>query len=202
MKLSKVELHEGGKEDKREFSRFKTMTDSLKRGAVAAALLFSATFAVNCGPSPDPQPDGSGGDGGAVVDGGHDSGDGGSDGGAGGLCAMYPHGSANRAEMMGGAIVKPGNNTEGWLMFFKSTDGTAASIGIYPDTLSSPPVYYAFTGAGQTRTIPVPGSTGNVNMQMCSVTSQPCSVGQPQGTITGDQNCVLVIAADKPFGLP
>src|SRR5512143_688136 len=175
MKLSKVELHEGGKEDKREFSRFKTMTEALKRGAVAAALIFSATFAVNCGPSPDPHPDGGGGDGGSMVDGGHDSGgDGGSDGGATGLCATYPHGSPNRVEMFAGTVVKPGNNTEGWLMFFKQTDGTAASIGIYPNTLSSPPVYYAFT-AGQTRTIPVPGSTGDTNMQMCSVTSQPCS---------------------------
>jgi hypothetical protein len=122
-----------------------------------------------------------------------------------GLCATYPHGSANRAELRGGQIIKPASNNDGILMFFKSIvvqgDGTYATIGIYPSSISSPPTYYGFQ-LGQTQQVDVPGSTGSVSMQACIIIGQPCSVGIPGGTISGDSSCIFVIAADKPFAPP
>jgi hypothetical protein len=185
MKLTKAELQDGGKEDKREFSRFKTMGESIKKSAVVTALLLSTAFGVGCGGGPTGDPP-------------NDAGMGGGDGGSSsGLCAMYPHGSANRAELRGGDIIKPASNTDGYLMYFKQSDGTNATIAIYPTANPSAEMPYSFQ-VNETRAINIPGATGTVNMQGCNLIGGGCT-SPPGGPISGDTSCIFVIAADRPF---
>ncbi len=200
MKLAKQGIHEErGKEEKTGFSRLKPLGDSLKRATVVVAILAGATLNVHCsGGGPDPTPD-SGGDGGSMSDSGPTQ-DGGSDGGAGGLCAQYPNGSWNNNAFSGGTIMKPGSNTANYLMFLNALGdqgGTEYAVfGLYPQDLSSPIQYVAFS-QGQTKTINIP-SVGDMNFQLCSMTASPCS-SPPGGPVTGDTHCIAEVAADRPW---
>jgi hypothetical protein len=197
MKLTRAEMHEGGKEERKEFSRFKTIGETIRKSAIVAAL--AVTTAFGCGPSGPTSDGGTGGDGGSMTDGG--SGTGG-DGGETGLCATYQHGSNHRAELRAGGTTRPGQNSEGWTMFFKSIDTSSgtptASLGLYQNTFGPSAQYFDFQ-QGQTEVVNVPGATGDVTIMACQVSSQPCSVDQPNGVVTGDRYCTFIIAADKPF---
>jgi hypothetical protein len=203
MKLA-ISRVEGAGNVRKDFSKTNSLVEGIKRRAVVAALLVSATFSVHCG-GENPDPDGGhGGDGGTMqTDGGTtgDGGMGGDDGGA-SLCSMYGEGHPNRTTFGRGEIRVPAQNTAGWLMYFRKIEDIGGAFytnfGVYAGV--SAPTFYGFP-ENETRNVNVP-TVGTVRMQLCDHTSLECSALPGGGSSgTGDPNCRATLAADMPWGL-
>lgn len=197
MRLTRAQITEGGKTESADFSRKRTMNESIRRLAVVSALMFS----VSCGGG-GPTDSGSGGsDSGTVSDGG-DGGhaDGGSDAGT-SLCAMYGDGHPNRATFHLGDGRKIQDSSTQSTMVFKGitlhADGNEAMMGTFAPPETYPLGYQGFK-VGVQRGIYFFGA-GLTTVEPCSMTASACDITIPVGTKSGDVNCTVTIAADRPW---
>ena len=206
MRLTSTVRNEAEKGEKKDFSRAKTLLEGIKRhAAIAAAALAIGIAPMSCGGDPGPTDGGSGGDGGVMTDGGHDSG---GDGGGSSLCALYPDGSPNRVTFTAtaaGNVQNPGDNSINLRVFMRQIkdngDGYFVTLGFYnTDSPSTPPEYIGIHEL-ETRTKNVV-NFGDITMQACSITHVTCTLSSPNGSVTGDPSCSAVVAADRPWGAP
>ncbi|MEW6722397.1 MAG: hypothetical protein AB1324_03985 [Candidatus Micrarchaeota archaeon] len=201
MRLSSgVEGKEGV--EKREFSRFRGLTEGIKRTALVATISAAALLNARCGPDPGPTDSGTGGDGGVVTDGGHDSGDGGTGGDAGtSLCAQFGEGHENRATFALGDSRGPASSAVTFFAYIGKSgvgDSTQASVGGYEAPQTFPPVPFNLR-VGQQRAIGT-SDVGWVTVELCGTSGGACNV-TAGGNVSGDQTCTATIAADKgPWG--
>jgi hypothetical protein len=192
--------------EKKRFSRFSGLVESMKKPAIFATMAVS--FCA-CGPADKPTHDGGGGnDGGQALNDGGQSKDGGQGGDAGfdggsaqALCDQFGAGSPNRVTFGLGDVKRPAENTVNYLMYFGDivvANGVLkAEFPFYPSDLSKPFDWKGFA-KDETRAVTIP-SVGAVKFQLCDLTATPCSINIPGGTKTGDVNCTATLASEKPF---
>jgi hypothetical protein len=195
MRLVKSMAEEARRARKSEFSRAGGMLENARKGSiVAAAVTASAVFScIGDGPT---------GDGGSTApeiivpdSGTHDGGDGGS---GGGFCSRYGEGSPNRITFSLGQEVRSGDGSACISkLIFKGISGDTAEFGMYAPPQTYPVGYWGIR-VGEEKSVFFKG-VGWTFLEPCAMTSSPCNITIPVGTKTGDVNCTVTLAGDRPW---
>jgi hypothetical protein len=193
---------------KNAFRGLKGMFEKSPRVLIAA---FAVSAAVACsdeagdpGPATGPDAGGAteidsrdtGGAGGTDATGGTDTG-----GAPASLCVSYTEGHPNRITLSLGQRVEVEDSEEcqTTLVFggLINDDGTKARVGGY-DEPSAYPVSYMEIALGVRTAVAFRG-VSMVAIEACEATSNPCEINVQTGTISGDADCTVSMAAQLPW---